>query len=66
MFSFSDFGVMQWFIEPETKSIILTALVLSKLKYCWNVWEPYYEIHKYRIEKVQKRFWDIFHFTSFS
>ena len=44
------------FKRALTKIAIFNSIVRSDLEYCSVVWTPFYEIHKSRIESVQKRF----------
>lgn len=44
------------FNNPQTKIILYKTLVRSNLEYCSQVWSPHYNVHKQRVERVQKRF----------
>lgn len=35
---------------------LYNAYVLSKVSYCALIWDPYYDIHKFEIESVQRKF----------
>jgi hypothetical protein len=44
------------FKDPYTLRSLYFAFVRSTLEYACCVWSPFYEIHKRRIENIQKRF----------
>lgn len=44
------------FKHPKTKIILYNALVRSHLEYCCQVWAPFYDVYKSRIERVQRWF----------
>lgn len=44
------------FKHASTKIAIFNSIVRSGLEYCSIVWTPFYDIHKRRLESVQKRF----------
>lgn len=44
------------FKRASTKIAIFNSIVRSGLEYCSVVWTPFYEVHKRRLESVQKRF----------
>lgn len=44
------------FSSPNTLKILYFSFVRSFLDFCSTVWNPYYEVHIKRIEKVQKKF----------
>lgn len=46
----------QDFSDPLTLRILYTAFGRSKLEYCSFIWNPIYNVHTNRIERVQKKF----------
>lgn len=44
------------FRDPHTLKCLFFAFVRTNLEYCSIVWNPCYEVHSIRIEKIQKRF----------
>lgn len=46
----------QDFDDPYTIMAIYTGLVRSVIEYASVVWQPIYEIHRKRLEQIQKRF----------
>lgn len=44
------------FRHAHSKIALFNALVRSNLEYCSQVWNPFYQVHKDRIERVQKKF----------
>ncbi|KAL0852460.1 hypothetical protein ABMA28_000634 [Loxostege sticticalis] len=44
------------FRSASSKIAVFNTLVRSGLEYCSVVWNPHYEVHKKRLEAVQKRF----------
>lgn len=51
--------------KPKTKLILYNSLVRSTLEYCCQVWSPFYDVHKNRIERIQKRFLNHLTFCSY-
>ena len=44
------------FTEPSTLVTLYNSLVRPQLEYCSIVWNPVFNFHSLRIEKVQKNF----------
>ena len=44
------------FKKSSTIMILFNSLIKSQLEYCSTVWNPYYETHKNRLERIQKKF----------
>lgn len=44
------------FKKSSTKLTLFNSLIRSRLEYCSVAWNPYYQVHKSRIERVQKKF----------
>lgn len=44
------------FSNPQTLKCLFFAYVRSGLEYCSTIWNPFYEVHSLRIERIQKRF----------
>ena len=42
--------------DPYTLKSLYCTLVRSLLEYCSVVWAPYYDVHKNRIESLQRKF----------
>lgn len=49
------------FKSPKTKIVLFNSLVRSGLEYCSVVWNPFYDIYKKNLERIQKRF--LWHLT---
>lgn len=50
----------QDFKHYSSKISVFNSLIRSGLEYCSVIWSPFYEIHKKRLESVQKRFlWNL-------
>ncbi|XP_037870363.1 uncharacterized protein LOC119629248 [Bombyx mori] len=44
------------FTRPETKILLYNSYVRSTLEYCSVTWNPFYDVYKKKLERVQKRF----------
>lgn len=48
--------LMKIFKEPSLTILVYNSIIRSILEYCSVAWNPGYEVHSDRIERVQKRF----------
>lgn len=50
------FRTTQSFTNAKAINILYHSLVRTKLEYCCQIWNPYYQSHEHTLERIQKKF----------